>query len=67
MRPRGMCVCFSPHCRAEASLNNSRGHTVDSYVTLSQLRGQGPGQTQQGRLTDAVRTQSLQEQRAESR
>lgn len=32
-----------PHRRAEAGLDYSRGHTVHSYVTLSQLRGQSPG------------------------
>lgn len=32
-----------PHRRAEAGLDYSRGHTVHSYVALSQLRGQSPG------------------------
>lgn len=50
-----------PHRSAEAGLDDSRGHAVHSYVALSQLGGQRPGQTQQGGLTDAVGTQSLQE------
>lgn len=53
-------MSFSPHRRAEAGLDYSRGHAVYSYVTVSELRSQRLGQTQQGCLTHAVRTQSLQ-------
>jgi len=58
------CVCLLPHRRAEAGLDDPRGHAVDSDVTVGQLRGQRPGQTQQRRLTHTVRAQGLQRHRA---
>lgn len=51
---------FPPYCTAEARLDDSGGHTVDSDVTVSQLRGQRSGQAQECRLTHAVGTQGLQ-------
>lgn len=50
------CVFFPPHRIAEAGLDDSGGHTVHSYVALSQLGSQRPGQTQQCCLTHTVRT-----------
>lgn len=59
MRHKEDSVRSSPHRTAEAGLDDSRGHTVHSYVTVSQLGGQGPGETQQRRLTHTVRTEAL--------
>ena len=51
------------HHATKLSLDNTRGHTVDPDVALSQLRGQGPRQAQQRSLTHAVGTQGLWEAR----
>lgn len=51
---------FPPYCTAEARLDDSGGHTVDSDVAVSQFRGQRSGQAQECRLTHAVGTQGLQ-------
>lgn len=56
---RGIVCVFCPHRTAETGLDDPRGHTVHPYVTVSQLGSQGPGETQQRRLTHAVRTKTL--------
>lgn len=53
---------FPPYCTAEARLDDSGSHTVDSDVTVRQLRGQRSGQAQECRLTHTVGTQGLQMQ-----
>lgn len=59
MRHKEDRVRSSPHRSAEAGLDDSRGHTVHPYVAVSQVGGQGPGETQQRRLTHTVRTEAL--------
>lgn len=68
MKTESKCVrrkgnpIFPPYCTAEARLDDSGGHTVDSDVAVSQFRGQRSGQAQECCLTHAVGTQGLQMQ-----